>query len=323
MKYWLFWLIPTLWPRPIFSSKGLLLRIGLLLGFYLVLTFPAAAQKPDKIKKRFQLPPDLSEASGLYIAGPDSLWWHNDSGDGPTLYLTDGKGKLLRTEHLNQLRHIDWEDITADDRGRIYIGDFGNNSNARQNLQIYRYDLSSGTIDSLRFSYEDQQAFPPPPERANFDMEAFFWMNDSLHLFSKNRLRKGNYQCKHYVLAAEGGDQVAQLRDSIFLRKRVITGAAISPDGHTVALVGYNFRMFLGFIPTSAASLFVFSDFSGSDFFSGELDRKSLSCLFATQYESVDFIDNGRVYIASERTVFIPPRAKCRRVRKRPKMVRP
>ncbi|PHN06668.1 hypothetical protein CRP01_10250 [Flavilitoribacter nigricans DSM 23189 = NBRC 102662] len=279
-----------------------------------LLSVPSFGQQ--KPKKRFKLPPQLSEASGLYIAGPDSLWWHNDSGDGPMIYLTDGRGKLLRIDTLSHLQHIDWEDITSDDQGRIYIGDFGNNANARQNLKIYRYDLEAGTTDSLSFAYEDQKQFPPPPEWANFDMEAFFWMNDSLHLFSKNRLRRGNYQCKHYVLADDPGEQVARLQDSIYLRKRVITGAAISPDGKTMALVGYNFKMCLGFFPSSAASLFVFKNFNGSRFFEGEMERKSLSCFFATQYESVDFIDNNQVYVASEKTVIIPPRAKRRRVRK-------
>lgn len=297
------------------AKLSAMIRMLLLAMLFVLTSLPASAQK--KIKKRFKLPSELSEASGLYMAGPDSLWWHNDSGDGPRIFLTNGRGELIRTDTLSQLQHIDWEDITSDDQGRIYIGDFGNNANARQNLKIYRYDLELAQTDSLVFTYEDQKEFPPPPERANFNMEAFFWMNDSLHLFSKNRLQRGNYQCKHYVLSDQPGEQIAQIQDSIYLRKRVITGAAISPDGKTMALVGYNFKMCLGFIPTSAASLFVFSDFSGSDFFKGEVERKSISCLFATQYEAVDFIDNDQVYVASEKTVFIPPRVKRKWIKKK------
>lgn len=288
------------------------LLVCLLLG-----SLPTFCQQ--KIKKRFKLPPVLNEASGLYYAGPDSLWWHNDSGDGPVIYLTDGRGKLLRTDTLSHLRNADWEDLTVDNLGRLYIGDFGNNANARQDLRIYRYDLLESTTDSIVFRYEDQLEFPPAPERSNYDMEAFLWLNDSLHLFSKNRLQKGNYQCKHYILADDPGEQTARVKDSIFLRKRVITGAAISPDRKTLALVGYNFKMCLGFFPSSAASVFVFTDFSGTDFFSGQMKRKSISCLFATQYESVDFINNEFVYVASEKTVFIPPRVKRKRVRKKKK----
>lgn len=289
---------------------SVLLFLGLLL-------IPVTNLAQQKIKKRFTLPPELSEASGLYIAGPDSLWWHNDGGDGAKLYLTNGRGKILHTVALPSLRNKDWEDITVDDGGKVYIGDFGNNTNVRQDLRIYRYDLQSGALDSLAFRYEDQQEFPPPPERSNFDMEAFFWLNDSLHLFSKNRLQKGNYYCKHYVLAADMHDQTAQLRDSVLIRKRVITGAAISPDRKTVALIGYNFKLFLGFIPTSAASMFVITSFPGTDFFKGKVERRSLSCIVATQYEAVDFIDNDRVYVASEKTLFIPPKVKRKWVKRK------
>jgi hypothetical protein len=290
--------------------RGLVVFL-LLLGFAVV---PLHGQQ--KVKKRFRLPSELSEASGLYYADTDSLWWHNDSGDKPALYITDGAGHLKRTVPIPELRNTDWEDITADTVGNLYIGDFGNNANRRQNLKIYRYDPVDQQVDSISFTYEDQKEFPPPPELANYDMEAFFWLNDSLHLFSKNRLQKGNYHTKHYVLPAVPGEYVAQLRDSIFLRKRVITGAAISPDRKTVALVGYNFKRCLGFIPSSAASLFLFTDFDGSNFLQGKMKRKCLSFLLATQYEAVDFVDNDWLYVASEKTVIIPPRVKRKRVKK-------
>ncbi|MEZ4991506.1 MAG: hypothetical protein R2824_13885 [Saprospiraceae bacterium] len=275
----------------------------------------------QKLKKHFRLPPALTEVSGLYYAGTDSLWWHNDGGDQPALYLTDGAGNLKRTVRLPALHNQDWEDITADDQGRIYIGEFGNNANRRKDLRIYRYDPGDGALDSISFVYPDQHEFPPPPARANYDMEAFFWFNDSLHLFSKNRLQQGNYQTRHYTLPASPGTYTAQLRDSLFLRKRVITGAAISPDRKKVALIGYNYKRCLGFIPTSAASIFLFTDFTGSDFLRGTMKRKSLSCIVATQYEAVDFIDNSKVYVASEKTAFIPPRVKRKRVGKKQKVL--
>lgn len=266
---------------------------------------------------RFILPSVLNEASGLYYAGPDSLWWHNDGGDIPALYLTNDQGELLRTVPLPGLRNIDWEDITVDDQGFLYIGDFGNNLNQRKDLRIYRFHPPTASVDSILFAYEDQHAFPPPAEEANFDMEAMFWYGDTLHLFSKNRLQKGSYYTKHYTLPAAPGTYTARLRDSIYLRKRVVTGAAISPDGKAVALVAYDYRRWLGIFPTSAASVFVFTDFPQHRFLQGDMDRRRISCIFATQYEAVDFIDDEWVYVASERTIFIPPRVKRRQVRKK------
>ena len=291
--------------------KSILICIGILL---LGPSFIYAQKKP---KKKFRLPTVLSEVSGLFYAGPDSLWWHNDSGDAPRLFLTDGGGKLIRTVNLPQIRHVDWEDLTADDQGRIYIGDFGNNANQRKDLRIYRFDPPSGQIDSIDFHLADQKAFPPPPEQANFDLEAFFWANDSLHLFSKNRLQKGNYFSKHYILPATIGTQEAKVKDSIFLRKRVVTGAAISPDYQTVALIGYNYKRFLGFIPISAASVFTFTEFSGTRYLKGKMKRRALSFIVSAQYESIDFIDDEFAYVASEKTSFIRARAKRKRIKEK------
>jgi iron(III) transport system substrate-binding protein len=47
------------------------------------------------------LPPELREVSGLYYAGPDSLWWHNDSGDAPVLYRSNDQGRVLSRSSTN------------------------------------------------------------------------------------------------------------------------------------------------------------------------------------------------------------------------------
>lgn len=269
------------------------------------------AQSAEELPKKFVLPPDLQEVSGLYRASLDSLWWHNDSGDQPRLFVTDRCGYIKHVVHLPQLHSRDWEDITADDSGNIYIGDFGNNSNSRKDLRIYIYNPQEQTLDSILFSYPDQTQFPPPREHANFDMEAFFWHQDSLHLFSKNRLNVGNFYTKHYVLSAQPGEQEVFLQDSINLKNRVVTAAAISPDGQTVALLAYNFKRVLGFIPVSAASVFTFQNFRGTDFFKGKFNRQKIPAfLLATQYESLDFVNADTIYVASEQTVFIKPKAK-------------
>ncbi len=261
--------------------------------------------------KKFRLPTALAEASGLYYAAPDSLWWHNDSGDSPRLILTDGKG-TFRKEQLLPLKNIDWEDITADKNGNIYIGDFGNNLNKRKDLCIYIYNPIAESLDSILFSYVDQQAFPPPAAQWNFDMEAFIWNDDTLHLFSKNRLSVGNYYIKHYTLPAQAGTHVAGLQDSIQLKNRVVTAAAISPNGQMVALLSYYFRKILGFIPKTRTTIWTFQNFNNHNFLKGNLKKQKVwkFPFVPTQYECLDFIDNENVYIASERTRLFKQKAK-------------
>ena len=86
-----------------------------------------------------KLPPAMQEISGLTVTGPATLWAHNDSGDEPCLYRLSPAGSLLDTLCLPGAGHTDWEGLTHDPAGNLYIGDFGNNFSQRQNLRIYRY----------------------------------------------------------------------------------------------------------------------------------------------------------------------------------------
>lgn len=268
------------------------------------------ANAQTKIPRKIKLPTELSEASGLYHAAPDSLWWHNDSGDQPRLVLTDAKGQLKKQVLLNA-QNKDWEDITADNQGNIYIGDFGNNLNKRTDLRIYIYRLDTETLDSILFHYPDQQAFPPAPAQCNFDMEAFFWQQDTLHLFSKNRLLQGNYYTKHYILPARPGTFTATLQDSIYLKKRVVTAAAISKDGQTMVLLAYFFKKCLNLIPITRTTVYTFQKEERKPFLQGKMRKKRVGkFLIPTQYECLDFIDPQTVYIASERTPLFKQQAK-------------
>lgn len=303
----------------IFLDLSMERRIYLdLLLLIMAISVPLLTYGQKDSKKCIRLPDYLEEVSGLYIEGPEKMWWHNDGGNSPALYQTDGRGKLLEKVSLGSIRNSDWEDITSDDEGRIYVGDFGNNLNQRRDLKIYIYDPKTERLDSISFTYSDQKAFPPEGKDWNFDMEAFFWFQDSLHLFSKNRLQQGNYFTKHYVLPAHPGNYEANLVDRIYLKNRVVTGAAISPDGKTVGLIAYTYKRVLGFIPWSAASVFLIRDFQGSRFSQGNIyKKKAPGFILATQMESIDFFDNNTLYIASEKTKFIKPKAKRVRLKKR------
>lgn len=270
-------------------------------------------------KKKVKLPDVIYEASGLYVASPDSLYWLNDSGNAADLYLTNAQGDLLNTINL-PVKNRDWEDLTHDDNGNLYIGDFGNNANKRRDLKIYVYNLRTQDLDSILYAYPDQTQFPPAAKDRNFDMEGFFWYRDRLHLFSKNKFRKGNYYTKHYTLNAEAGEQDLQLRDSILLKKRVVTAAAISPDGQAVALLAYNFGKSLGFLPNAKVSIFLLQGFEQDNYLSGELSQQRLSMLSPIhQYEALDFLNNQQVLVASERAKFYKQKSKRIRLKKRKK----
>ena len=181
----------------------------------------------------------VSESSGFEHANPEGdLWTNADGGNSASLYKVTPQGDLLQKLDLTPLTNIDWEDLAQDDEGRLYIGDFGNNQNKRRNLAIYRLSglPQKPKFDTIHFRYPDQRQFPPKKAGRNFDCEAFFYRQDSLYLFTKNR-GEGHW-VKEYVLPAKPGNYTATLVDSIQINTW-ITAADISPDGHTVALLGY------------------------------------------------------------------------------------
>ncbi len=202
------------------------------------------AEKFD-FKKTGTLPDAIVEASGLETFGKGSYWTHNDGGV-PVLFNIDSTGNLIRTLHLKN-KNRGWEDLAKDPEGNLYIGEFGNNHNNKKDLKILKITNPDSITERvsyarpIRYHYEDQVEFPPPPSSHNFDVDAFIFLNDSLYLFTKNRTRPFNGIINVYALPAEPGEYTAKKVDTFRLEGKMfdnwITGADISEDGNTVALL--------------------------------------------------------------------------------------
>ncbi|MDX2171874.1 MAG: T9SS type A sorting domain-containing protein [Bacteroidota bacterium] len=243
------------------------------------------------------LPSVLNESSGIEKTGSNTFWSHNDSGGQPALYKFDSSGTLLKTLTISGATNFDWEDIAQDHLKNIYIGDFGNNNNDRSvansnQLRIYKItdpDLIAGTSTTasiINFEYADRN-FSAPAGNHNFDMEGFFFYNDSLHLFTKNRTSPTNGWIKHYILPSIAGTYSAMVVDSFNNAGVRICAADISPDKKRVALLA-NDRIWL------------FSCFKGSKFIS--TGTNTVLTLPLTQKEAVVFSTDSIIYITDELT---------------------
>ena len=105
--------------------------------FLIILLFTgnSFSQKLEKIAK---LPDSMKEISGLCFLNDTVLVGHNDSGNEPILYFLNLKGQKIHQVEVLEAKNNDWEDITADGKGHLYIGDIGNNNNSRKKLRIYK-----------------------------------------------------------------------------------------------------------------------------------------------------------------------------------------
>lgn len=254
------------------------------------------------------LPSAVNESSGLLYTG-GSVWTHNDSGNSATLFRVDStSGQVLQQVAISNFPNTDWEDLTASAQ-HVYIGDFGNNNGDRRDLRILRVaktDLgasaTTATAQAINFSYPDQTDFTPRTNAHNFDCEAFFFANDSLHLFTKNWV---DLQTRYYTVPAAPGTYVARLRGTLNTNG-LVTAAALNPAGTTVVLLGYN-------VSNLTTFMWVLSGYQGAGYFRANKRRIELpSPLLIGQAEGLCFVKNGRVFISNEQVsnafLTVPPR---------------
>ncbi len=100
----------------------------------------------------------LKEVSGnQMIANSELIWMVNDSGNKPEVFGVNQQGKLRKLLNVNAKNH-DWEDLTSDAQGNLYIGDFGNNNQKRKKLTILKIRnqdlLNSDKVEVEKISFE-------------------------------------------------------------------------------------------------------------------------------------------------------------------------
>ncbi len=247
-----------------------------------------------QLKVITELPKKLKEVSGTQInKDSEIIWMLNDGGNPSELYAFSKKGKLKRTLNI-KAKNNDWEDLAIDDKGNIYIGDFGNNLNKRKNLVILKVakkdlDTKKATVQKIKFSYPNQQKYPPKKKNMYFDTEAFFYFKNNLYIFTKSRVKNKFGKTFLYKVPANEGTYVAKLLGEYDNCKDLecwITSADISPKGNKIALL-------------SQKNILIFSDFKEDDFFKGTV--KEIPLKHRSQKEAICFKDQNTLLITDEK----------------------
>jgi len=240
------------------------------------------------------LPKDLKEVSGNEtIRNSNLIWMLNDGGNESKIYAVSEEGKIKREVYIKNKNH-DWEDLTSDEKGNIYIGDFGNNLSKRKNLTILKIEekyLKKKNTEAIRieFTYENQHKFPPKKKGLYFDAEAFFYFKGYMYIFTKSRVHNKYGKTFLYKLPAKKGKHIAKLIGEFENCNDLecwITSADISADGKKVALL-------------SQKNILIFSDYKEDNFLSGNVKKIELE--HRTQKEGLCFKDNYTLLITDEK----------------------
>ncbi len=251
--------------------------------------------------------PRVTESSGVAVSHAHSgtLWTHNDSGDGPYLYATDLRGTDRGAIRVSGATAVDWEDIALGrcpdgSQGCLYIGDTGDNLERRASVVVYAVpeplppvamaDTQRVTSAALTLSLH----YPDGPH----DVEALYVSprDTAVYLVSKGRggtirlYRAGHAAwTAHHTVTAELVQTLPIVPDRG--SGRLVTGAAIRPDGNLVAIRTYTEIYF--FTPGPGGRLTP----SGQPCALDGLERVG---------EGIDFRDDSTLVLTSEADVFGP-----------------
>lgn len=211
----------------------------------------------------------IGEMSGIATSPrrENTYWVHNDSGDTARIFAITAEGKSILPTYSKftsygdeeedgkqqwqgfevlQANNVDWEDITIDEN-YLYLADTGNNANARRDLGIYLISeidptasTRSAVIQHLPVVYPEQTEFPA--EKKHFDSESLFVVDGVLYLITKHRAPGilGSFEegANLYRLDTRLTDQpnvLTKVDSNPWIY--AATGAELSPDGQTLAVV--------------------------------------------------------------------------------------
>ncbi len=270
--------------------------IKTLLGITIVSMFSCENKnEKEALKQIGDLPKSLKEISGIAYSN-NLIYTIEDSGNKNEVTVIDTLGEITKTISVNNVENIDWEDLTFDKKGNLYIGDFGNNDNDRKDLAIYKInqsDLERNEVDvayKITFDYPEQKDFPPKKKDLLFDVEAFFEHNNHFYLFTKNRSKGFDGTSYVYKIPNKTGHHHAQLIKTITTcsdyHNCAITSASINPNGSKFVLLSHS-------------KVWLFENYTQDNITNGKMTELQLN--HYSQKEAVCFKNSYELFIADEK----------------------
>ncbi len=197
---------------------------------------------------------NIKELSGIVPSmNQEGYWGHNDNGNDPIVYRFNEQGEILQSVSI-QGENIDWEAMTTDYAGRLFIADTGDNNRLRSTYQIYQFNEPNPEvlqINPTMFQFEYQN-------RKSNDCEAVFYMNEKLYLITKAK-ESDNTTLYSLILDETKGRLTANPMGTFLVSMEnpllnIITDASYSPGMNQLAVLTYAGIMFYT-LPDSSSLL--------------------------------------------------------------------
>jgi serine/threonine protein kinase len=185
--------------------------------------------------------PMVNEASALIKSSkhPGLFYTLCDANNPTQLYTIDEMGKLHATLQVSGATNIDWEALTTDSAGNIYVGDIGNNLGRHRKRTIYRIvEPDKFTSDkphqpqTVAITGTWHYTYPDKP----FDAESLLFQGEHFWIISKAR-KLGETKLYRLPVAAEGKTTTIEEVGKLPKELLMVADASLSADARRLAMV--------------------------------------------------------------------------------------
>lgn len=215
----------------------------------------------------------INEASGIAFSRDHAnrLYHHNDSGDGPYLYVTDGSGADTQRVTIDNFAPFDVESMAfgpcPNDGDCIYLGDIGDNLRVRAEISIVvvaeeeKFSERVAPLKIITARYpdgaHDAEGMAVHPSGDLYiltkEMNWMLWRASPAQLYrlSVSEIAESNGEV--VTMEHVGGLDLPRILGAHAANGRIVTGMDISADGERTIILTYLTALEVLFEPLTAA----------------------------------------------------------------------
>ncbi|MFH1737642.1 MAG: hypothetical protein ABIH23_01450 [bacterium] len=184
--------------------------------------------------------PILDEFSGVTRAeSPGEYWGLSD--DKACVCRFNDQGQILQTVVLAPEEPDDWEALTSDAEGYLYVGVIGNNNYSERDYRILMFPEPGPEISeiqeygTLHFRFDGEM---------NYDCDSLFMLDGELYVITKPPFASSKFPTqspKVFRIPQSAGEQTAVAEEvGLFSNPGRPTDAAYSPENGMLAVLSYH-----------------------------------------------------------------------------------